>query len=76
MRRHPKNPASVYRVHSPREAEEDYERHVPGIARAFIAELTGAVPLWIRAMTSSEHLPRNYFTTAPPADPWPGAGIW
>lgn len=65
MRYHPTNPASVYRVHSPREADEDFKRHIPGIARAFIADMIGGPPRWIRALTSSARLPRNYFTTAP-----------
>lgn len=64
MSRHPALPASVYRVHSRREAAEAYRRAIPGIARAFLAELTGATPLWIRAL-GPVGLPRNYFTTKP-----------
>ena len=52
-------------VHSGREAADDFDRRIPGIARAFVHELTGAVPLWIRALTFRGSLPRNYFTTAP-----------
>ena len=66
MNRHPALPASVYRVHSGREAEEDYQRAVPGIARAFMAELIGVTPLWIRAL-GPVGLPRNYFITKPAA---------
>lgn len=65
MKSHPANPASVYRVHSEREAREDYKLHVRGIAQAFIDEMLGRRSLWARALDETG-LPRNYFTERKP----------